>query len=218
MSFTHGSSGGAAASAGGVHFSEPWLMAPAHGAATRLEIYDSGAVTRDSTTTAFFTEMDRRGLQNTTNWSSDTYKTLLTVSSGKGLIAGYVGCTAGGSETHTVEITIDGVLTEIVITGLASGDRASLLAGSPHGEAMFTAASGANSWADPGGEALDSGKQIFVEVVSYQSVIVPWRTHFMFGIPCLRFDKSLLVRAKHSAGITNSTATAYSGIMYRLGL
>lgn len=194
---------------GGIHYTDPWDVPLAgYGVATSIEATDSGDVQRDSTTTAFFTELARRGEQEQTNWTSDTYKTIVNVS-GRGLFAGYVGCTAGGSETHTVEITVDGGAARVfAITGMASGDRAFVLC------APFLAI-------DPGGyeasgaEALDSGKNITTGMVSTSATILPWSSIIHAGTPLLKFSASLLVRAKHSANITNSTATAYSAVMYR---
>lgn len=198
---------------GGIHFKDPWEFKPFVQPAANLQIWDSGGTQQDSTATAFFTEMARRGLQDTTNWTADTYKTILSVPSGKGLVAAYIGCTAGGAETHTVEFTIDGVLTEITIGTLASGERGILIGGYADG-AQYTTVSDINKSAS---EALEADKATFTAMSNVQSVsaIAPWRSTYW---PCLKFKTSLLIRAKHSANITNSTATAYSAVMYRLGL
>lgn len=206
----------------GIHFRDPWLFAPYHAAATSIQVIDSGNTFRTSATTAYFTEMARRGLQDTTNWTANTYKTILSVSSGTGLVAGYIGCTAGGAETHTVEITVDGVLKELIISGMASGERAMLLAAGAPMVDFFTTTSGVSTygWASPSTEALDSNKQIFgaVGTVANDVSFPTWSTLQFQAVPLLRFNRSLLIRAKHSANITNSTATAYSAVMYRLGL
>jgi len=203
----------------GVHFKDPWLFQPITAVDTSLEVRDSGGTIRDGSSTAFFTEMARRGLQDTTNWTANTYKTLLSVASGKGLVAGLIGGTAGGAETTTFEFTVDGVLTEIAVAGLASGERA-VLTGSglqPAPYYLGTVAS-TDEWPFPGGEALDTDKATFTGTMGITSYVPPWRVFMFNNIPCLKFNQSLLIRAKHSANITNATATAYSAIMYRLGL
>ena len=198
---------------GGIHFKEPWLLQPYMPPATTLEIFGAGDSAELSSTTAFFTELARRGLQDTTNWTAGTYKTILNVSSGKGLVAAYVGCTAGGAETHTVEFTVDGVLTEIAVATLASGERAFLTCG--YGDLIeYTTA---DAWLFGHDEALEADKATFSTLSQLTSKVLPWRV-VNRGIPCLRFNQSLLIRAKHSVDITNATATAYSGVMYRLGL
>ena len=177
-------------------------------AATSVEITDSGDIQRDSTTVAHFTEWTRRGAQDTTDWTSDTYKTIVNLS-GRGLFASYLGCTAGGSETHTVEITVDGgPARTFAITGMASGDRAFVAC------APFLVVD-PSSEEQSGAEALDSGKNINTGVVSVSATMMPWSTVIGRAIPLLRFNSSLLVRAKHSANITNATATSYSAVMYR---
>lgn len=199
------------ANKGGVHFTSPWEF-PAYAAtAANLNVFDSGGTQRTSAVTNFFTEMARRGLQDTTDWTADTYKTLLSVSSGKGLVAGVIGCTAGGSTTTTFEFTVDGTLTEIAVV-VASGQRAALLP-AINDPAFFT---GSDSW-KPSAEALAAAKNQFSESTT-NAFVLPWSGFGILGTPCLKFNTSLLIRAKHSASITNSTATAYSAVMYRLGL
>lgn len=199
---------------GGIHFKEPWLLQPYIATVGSLKVQDNFGSDQTAATVAFFTEIARRGAQDTTNWTSDTYKTLLTVSSGKGLVAALIGPTAGGSSTTTFEITVDGVLTEIAVTGLASGKRAMLSAPG----AVVSGPATTTALAYAGDAALDSGKQIFSEVPTSTSYVPTHQFMAAFGVPMLRFNQSLLIRAKHSASITNSTATAYSGIVYRLGL
>lgn len=199
-------------SSDGIHFKEPWEF-PAYAAtAANLNVYDSGAVQRTSATTNFFTEMARRGLQDTTNWTANTYKTLLSVSSGKGLVSAVIGCTAGGSETTTIEFTVDGGAAVEIAVAVASGQRAALIP--ILGEVAFF--TGTDTW-KPSAEALVAGKNQFSESIT-NAFILPWSAVHIMGVPCLKFKKSLLIRAKHSTDITNSTATAYSGIQYRLGL
>ncbi len=198
---------------GGIHFKNPWEFYPYMGAVAVINIYDSGGTVRDASTTNFFTQMANAGLQDTTNWTANTYKTLLTVASGKGFVAAMIGCTAGGAETTTFEITVDGVLTEIAVGTLASGERAMLLTGYFDDVDQTTAL----ACSKPVAVALEADKATFGSFGGVNlSVIPPWRS--MRGIPLLKFSQSLLIRAKHSATITNSTATAYSAIMYRVGL
>jgi hypothetical protein len=201
-------------SGSGVHFKEPWLFAPESIGAVNLQIADNATAVTTSATTAFFTEIALRGLQDQTNWTADTYKTILNVASGKGLVAAYVGCTAGAAETHTVRFTVDGVVTTIAIAVAASGQRAVLSKGGFSALAFTTASRhAANAYG-----ALDAGKTTFGNVASVERVLMHWGMFEVNGTPLLRFNQSLLIEAKHSASITNSTATAYSGVMYRLGL
>lgn len=198
---------------GGIHFSDPWLMMPQIGATGGFRVHDSAGAAQNCATTAFFTEMARRGLQDQTDWTANTYKTLLSVSSGKGLVYWVNGPTAGGAETTTFEITVDGVLVEIAVGALASGERAVLHCGMGAG-GLFTTA---NQFILPDVETLKSDKATFGASPTGMAVPV-WSAVALLGVPMLKFKTSLLVRAKHSASITNSTATSYSAVMYRLGL
>jgi len=202
------------AQSNGIHFNEPWQFQASTATATSVEVEDSGGLNQDSSTTAFWTIIAERGLQDTTNWTSDTYKTLLTVSSGKGLVGGIIGPTAGGSSTTTFRITVDGVQYTYTVPGLSSGKRAVVLAGGLIASGPVTGDAPGNNNA----AVLDSGKQYFTEALNTASLVLTHQHMAAFGVPQLIFKTSLLIEAKHSASITNSTATAYSGVIYRLGI
>ena len=156
------------------------------------------------------------GLQDTTDWTADTYKTILNVASGKGLVASIVGPTAGGASTTTFEFTNDsGTVETIAVAGLASGERAVLYAVPPTFSNIYTTGSQPTN---PYNEVLESDKSTFGAMASTAMLAFPWRQLGMFGAPLYQFSSSFLLRAKHSASITNSTATAYSAVQYRLGL
>lgn len=197
-----------AVAASGINFSNPKYFRPYTYTAANLICTDSSNVGNTSATVAFFTEMANRGVTDTTNWTSDTYKTILSISSGSGEVYAYIGCTAGGSETHTVRITVDGIAYTMTISGLASGKRACLL---QHVEPSTTWTT-ASDRLEPAGEGLAAGKAIFSDGYG-GAYILPWM--HISGIPKLEFKRSILIEAKHSASITNSTATAYSAVMYR---
>jgi len=195
---------------GGIHFKEPWELLPHTRGAANIFDWDKATSGVTSATVAFFTELALRGATDTTNWAANTYKTIVNLS-GKGLCAGYIGCTAGGAETHTIEITVDGRLFELPIVN-ASGERAMLMASPVRSDFFTTAAANGYSTGD-----LNAAKTVIG--TSAGSFVVPtWAAITGLGTPCLKFNTSLLIRAKHSAIITNSTATAYSGVIYRMGL
>lgn len=199
-----------AASQSGIHFTNLWEFMPFACPVADLLVQDSGAVGRASSTTAFFTEMARRGLQDQTNWTAGTPKTLLSIPSGKGFVAAIVGPTAGGAETTTFEATVNGAVSTVVVN-VTSGQRAVLFA-KTWTQTDYTSA---DQILNVNTEAIGADKATFTPYTT--SGFVPaWRS--MAGYPMLKFKTSLLIRATHSASITNSTATAYSAIMYRQGL
>ena len=194
----------------GVHFKEPWQLLPQEVLATNIATYD-GASADTSATADFWTSVAQRGTALDTDFTANTYKTLLSVSSGKGLVAALVGPTAGGSETTTFEITVDGFLTEIAVA-VSNTHRAFL--GKLVQRGIFT---GASLFSQDVG-AFDAGK---TTIQNYAEVFyVPnWRTITNLGTPCLRFDSSLLVRVKHSANITGTASKERQcGIIHRTGL
>ncbi|CAB4165267.1 hypothetical protein UFOVP823_24 [uncultured Caudovirales phage] len=197
--------------AGGHHFKKPWKFIPSVSLVGNVTAIMGNGTATISSATNFFTEMARRGLQDTTNWTANTYKTLLNVTSGCGLVACVVGPTSAGADTTTFEITVDGILyTMSIVT--ASGTRAVLSIGS-----VRTAGAGTyilNNTMGP----IDAGGTTFGDD-NYAEINLPhWGEIGKYGSPCLEFERSLLIRAKHSASVTNSTATAYSAIQYRKGL
>lgn len=195
---------------GGIHFTNPGEFTPFNATSTALEIELNGTASAFSTTVGF-TSLTSVGIAETTDWTANTYKTLLSIASGKGFVAAVIGPESAGADTTTFEITVDGVLTELPIVGVAS-QRSCLASGGPVFDdtaAPFSGNEVINSYG-----ALNAGKTVFgtpsanVQIPSWQSIAV-------FGAPLLKFSTSLLIRAKHSQNITNSTATAFSGVMYR---
>ena len=197
----------------GVHFTDPWEFTPYQAVQSAISNTALTVVSTDDTT-AFFTNMATSyGIQDTTNWTEDTYKTLLTVT-GKGLVSAIIGPSVAATDVTTFEITVDGVLTEISGVSSTNTDRFCLLVGAPSGTAfsstdeMFEANTA--QWKDTSKTILTYGNK--------SPSIIPWSAIAMLGTPCLKFKQSLLIRAKNSADVTNSTATAYSAVAYRVGL
>ena len=195
----------------GVHFNEPWQMTPRISAAADYSLADAAGGLTDGSTVAFFTELANRGATSTTDWTANTYKTIVNLS-GKGLCAAIIGPTSAGADITTVEITVDGgTAVEYPILS-AAGARAAMTVGYLQNTAFTTAP----DFADSGG-ALNGAKTILGDGATSR-YIPAWDTISFFGTPCLMFRTSLLVRAKHAQNITNATATSYSGVMYRMGL
>ena len=180
-------------------------------AAAAFEIIET-VTNRDSTTVAFFTQWDKsHGTSEQTNWTADTYKTIYSDTSGAGVFAGFLGPTAGGAETTTLELTVDGRLTEIAAV-CASGDRAWFGRYIPVGGDEFTTAS---ALAITQAEQINASKTQFTALPGgAANLFLSWRSVLLLGIPLIQYSQSLLVRAKHSANITNSTATAFSGVQH----
>ncbi len=197
----------------GPHFQKPSLLSANTIATSLINNYAASAgVTSASTTTQFFTNLAAYGVQDQTNWTAATYKTIYS-HTGSGLIYGMIACTAGGAETTTFEITIDGILSTITVTN-ANLERAVLIASGAGNGTDFTTAS---IWPTTNDAGLDAGT-----LTTFQSsntwVWPSMRWFGLMGVSLLQYNISCLIRMKHSASITNSTATAYSGVMVRKGI
>ena len=202
-------------SAGGPYFgkNDAHIIIPVADAASTFVTYDGAD--RTSATTNFFTIWAASfGTTDTTNWTANTYKTIYNNTSGKGRFASYIGCTAGGTETHTLEITIDGVLKELAFA-CSSGQRVWFSTYLMFNSTEFTTG---GSMITVGGEAINAAKTGFTDQSGATQYVLTWRGIQALGLPLLRYDSSLLIRAKHSVDITNSTATAYSAVQHIVGL
>lgn len=198
---------------GGVHYRDAWLMEPHSDGATVINFYNVGDALNTSATTAFFTGFASFGVQDNTNWTANTYKTIFS-HTGQGIVYAMIACTAGGAETTTFEITIDGVLKTITITN-ANAARAYLTAAG-HTNTSGTEFTTATVAAKSNGEALDAatGTTFF----NNSTVIPSLKYCANLGIPALRYDVSCLIRMKHSAIVNNTTAEAFSGVLVRKGI
>jgi len=197
----------------GPHFKEPWKLLPRVGAAANIGVYSTVPAFVDSTAAGFFTiELAARGINDDTNWTANTYKTILSVT-GKGLVAAVVGCTStSASMTTTVEFTVDGVLTEIAIP-VGAGERGTLMITQGSGTLYTTA----NIYQARIG-SLNAAKTALTAPTTACS-IGTWEYLSQVGTPMLEFYTSLLIRMKHTENITGTAAQErQSAIMYRVGL
>lgn len=186
---------------GGVHFSDPREFHRAAYLASKLNSFEAGAGAADlSSVAGFFTNIALSGVADDTNWTADTYKTILSISSGKGYVASMVGPTGlAGTPTTTFEITVDGVLYTVAVTATTTGHRA-VLGAVGTTSAFFTTA--VVPFIPP--DSIEATKA--VETVITQVGTMPtWQGMRLLGTPCLQFNTSLLIRMKSSE--SNSTTT-----------
>lgn len=189
---------------GGSNFSDPRRFFRGLYAAAKLGAQEGGAGTNSlSTAAGFFTEMAIRGVSDNTNWTADTYKTILSVSGVMGALAAIGGPTGlAGTPTTTFRITVDGIPQVIAVVATTTGQRACLGAIPTQDTTglMFVTAGYSNF----GANSINAGKdtQVFS---STQMSLMPWSTINFLGTPRLEFNTSLLVEMKTSE--SNSTTT-----------
>lgn len=193
----------AKAASNGPHFTDPWDFLKASHYPINLHAYDSGLTSTDST--AGLTGMvSDGGVLIDSNWTANTYKTLLSVT-GRGLVSTIIGPTAlAGTPTTTFEITVDGFLTEVPIT-LPAITRRAVLGNTIIDQTAGTLFNGTKQYlmAAPATDANIAVQQL--NNGSMGHAIPSWWFINMFGTSCLVFRKSLLIRAKTTEN--NSTTT-----------
>lgn len=166
--------------------------------------------TNVATAAAFFSGMDDQGVHVDTDFTADTYKTIASIS-GAGEMIGAVGPTAGGAETTTFRITVDGVVTAVAVL-IASGDRAFLGPLSHLDQAV--AGTGVPWTGDQ--DDLDGTKRIS-NPGSLDKFVFSSTAARAYGLPRLRFETSLLVEMKHSANVTaTASRERRAGVFYVL--
>jgi hypothetical protein len=197
---------------GSINFSDPDDLIRAELDAAATSVYDSTSTRRILDTTISFTSLNTQGLADTTNWATDTFKSLLSVSE-PGELVGYIGpVVATAGQIHTIEITLDGVVSTIPITATANTKRPALFAMAPH---VNTALSGASE-AFAAHNSISTDKRSLLYSATQVISIPTWPLAGLLRPPLLAWKNSLVIRAKNSVGIANAVSTAYSAIIYRL--
>lgn len=178
----------------------------ANGSITNVDA--ATTTTRVSTAAGFWTNLAAQGTAVDSNYTADTYKTILSVS-GAGYVYHIIGPAAGGAETTTFELTIDGVLKEFAVATV-SGSRAFLSAAYATNQDIF---GGTVSFAAPRG-SLNAGKTTMTAADS--GILLPNQTMDMFGSQRIVFKTSFLLRIKHSANVTGTASNErQSGVYHR---
>lgn len=193
-------------SGGGVHFTDPREFKRVIATSSAFALYDDTTLAGGHEA-GFWTEMGERGVAVDTDYSAGVAKSLLNVT-GKGLIAAVIGPTAGGAETTTFAITVDGVARSIAVS-VTSGKRAVLMPGHGPAAAFTTSA----SYLQSGGD-LDAGKAMLT-ATGANTLLATHELFGLFGTPLLQFQTSCVITCAHSANVTGtSNNERQSGVMY----
>jgi len=205
----------AASSSFGSHFKKPWLLGPGYAEPDYglLSMTNSGPTQNNSTGATFWSQFGNHGTVLDSNFTADTYKNLLNVPSGKGLVATVVGPTADAAETTTFEFTVDGGTAEEIAVPVISGSRAVF------GVTQTNNSTAVSQYAIHDLHQFNAGKSVYTSgAILY---IPQWHvmTHVASGVALLCFETSLLVRIKHSDDVTaTGSQERQCGIIHRNGL
>lgn len=193
----------------GLGVASTYVFLPQYAASASISNVDAGTTTgRVATTANFWTNLAGQGTAVDSNYTADTYKTILSVTGG-GYVYNIIGPTAGGAETTTFELTIDGVLKEVPVATV-SGSRAMLTCSyAPYAD-FFTTANAYNSARG----TLNAGKTIMNAADS--GWLSSNQVMDFFGCQRMVFNSSFLLRIKHSANVTGTANNErQSGVYHR---
>ncbi len=189
---------------GGVNFTEPKKFDRNLCLASGLRTFNASVSGTASTSAGFFTNGALSGADDDTNWTADTYKTLLNVSSGSGQLGALVGPTSlAGTPTTTWRITVDGTAYTVAVVHSTTAERAVLGAVFEDGGAGGFYNTALFPYRAPDSVSSDKTTQRFGTALGL--VIAPWATIRVLNIPVLEYKTSLLVECKTSEN--NSTTT-----------
>jgi hypothetical protein len=155
--------------------------------------------------------LDRLGVDDNTNYTATTAKTILNVTSGSGYLAGVIGPTQTNvGDTTTFTITVDGAAYSITVTQQVASSRAVLGHIAP--PAIFTTAD--RVYSSAAGVSTEN-TTLYIGTPNYRSPIdVP--TALLFGTGIVFFGVSLKIEITSSI---NQTGTANqerrSGALYQ---
>lgn len=191
----------------GINFSNPKQFIVSNKPAAQVRIIDTSTTATTSGSAGFWTSVGNDGVAVDSNFTAATYKQILSIT-GDGEVGFVIGPTAGGSETTTFEITVDGTLKEIAVS-VSSGERAILAASFIQNDTYTTSSAFAGRIGDLNAAKTQYGTAVGRDIVSTGALASR-------GIPRLQFDTSLLVRIKHSANVTGTGSNErQSGVGYR---
>ena len=198
-----GLGGGGGGTSLGNNFSDPRKMLKLQ-TIPYLDNYTS--VTRASTTADFWTGgVAVQGVQLDTDFAADTYKDLLDISSGAGLVTHIIGPAVLATQTTTFRVTVDGTAYVISVVVSQDNKRATLSPGAFDNEWITT---NKRRWTSQ--FQLESNTQIITP--AYLWNLTAFR---VMGTPLLEYTTSLKVEVKNSAAITGTgSQERRCGMMY----
>ncbi len=198
---------------GGPHFTDPRWLPKGYGESGQMGMSNS-AVSFDYFSAANgWTYLGNFGTAVDTGYSADTFKTLLSVSTQAGYVAGMVGPKmTTATDTTTFRITVDGgSAVSIAIVGAGTNVRCFL--GFPITRALYTTAdTGAHGYP----LASDKMRVAVAPAVNSEGIFLPVQRALAQGMGLLRFTSSLLVECKTTQTQTGAgSQERQSGVIWQ---
>ena len=196
------------------------------GAADEASMYlktGVGAATNCSAAnaSAFFTALALRGAQTSVT-VADTFVTVAN-QTGAGFAFNFILPTYAGAHTPTLEVTVDGVLYTIAPSATLASTRRMVVGPVTSGNPVTSVGTNpinsevllVNGGADPGFAVANVGG-LFGLAATIIGVPTPEKI-MAYGMPCLRFESSLLVRMKTDL-LAAAAGDRICGATYRMDL
>lgn len=196
----------------GVHFTDPRWLPQGYGEEGVVGMSNSAASFDYFNVANGWTYLGRLGTAVDTNYSADTFKTLLSVSTQAGYLAGVVGPKmVTATDTTTFRITVDGgSAVSIAIVGAGSAVRCYL--GFPVPRSLYTTADVSGY----GGQLASDKMRMLFGVSATEAILLPVSRCLMQGMGLLRFTSSLLVECKTTQAQSGTAAQErQSGVIWQ---
>ncbi len=198
---------------GGPHFTDPRWLPKGYGDSGQVGMSNSAASFDYFSTANGWTYLGRLGTAVDSDYSADTFKTLLSVSTQAGYLAGVVGPKmATATDTTTFRITVDGgSAVSIAIVGAGTSVRCFLAHSVPRNLYNVSDVSGQ-------GDALASDKMRLIYGAGYsaEAILLPVQRGLTQGVGLVRFTSSLLVECKTTQAQTGTgSQERQSGVIWQ---
>lgn len=184
--------------AGGRFITDPTLFSRMNGLATKFARNGNLSTSADifTGTTAAIDRIPG-SVQDDTNWTADTYKTILNLSGQSGLVVGFLGPTLPtAGDTNTMRITVDGAAYTIVLTAQVNAGRSYLAC--VRSNTIYTTVDTEMAYAGTSSDGLTA-------YITFVAAILSPSDALATGATLLRFSSSLMVEMKISVNLTTTT-------------
>lgn len=160
----------------------------------------------------FWTAWDFAGDYLDSNWSANTYQTVVNVATGAGFLGAVVGpVMANATDTTTFRITVDGTEYTITVDAFNANDRGGL--GFPAMTDIFTTP---NNFDTPNNARLNTGDAGLLALDTNAHLLPVFHSLFL-GQGLLKFRTSLLVEIKQTSAQSNTASQERkAGVLYQL--
>ena len=190
------------------HFTDPRKMQKFVGDQTVTKFSNNAA-----SATGFWDAVAFNGVYTDTNFSADTYKTILNVTGSAGVLLWCIGpVMVNATDNTTFRVTVDSIAYTVVVEAYNANDRAGI--GPLIMTDVFTTT---NNFNTPNFTRVGVAGDFSVVHPDTNAHLFPTSTAFMLGTSMLKFNSSLLVEVKCTTAQSGTASRERrSGLCYQL--